>query len=292
MTDAVSERMLPLYEAKMVSHYDHRAADVVTSKTAVKRQNQPGYISTDDHRDGDRLAMPKSWVNHSEVARAEQWRLGFSRISSPTNERSMSAVLLPGAAVGDSLFLLDVPNAQTAVAIISMLNCLAFDYVARQKVAGLNMNFFYVRQLPVLPPSDYLQKVPWERQMELSDWVAARVLELSFTAWDMKAFAGDLGDGGAPFVWDDERRALLRAELDAAFFHLYGVERDDVDYILDTFPIVRRKDEARYGGYRTKQLILEIYDAMAEAEATDTAYRTVLDPPPGEGPRHPPRREP
>ena len=82
---------------------------------------------------------------------------------------------------------------------------------------------------------------------------------------------------------------MLRAELDAAFFHLYGVSREDIDYILDTFPVVRRKDEARYGEYRTKRLILEIYDAMQKAIDTGTPYQTILDPPPGQGRRHPDR---
>ncbi len=77
--------------------------------------------------------------------------------------------------------------------------------------------------------------------------------------------------------------------MDAAFFMIYGISRIDVAYILDTFPIVRRKDEARFGEFRTKRLILEIYDAMAEAAATGTEYQTILDPPPGEGPRHPVR---
>ncbi|MGH3547790.1 MAG: hypothetical protein ACRDQU_06675 [Pseudonocardiaceae bacterium] len=91
---------------------------------------------------------------------------------------------------------------------------------------------------------------------------------------------------GSPFRWDGERRVLLRAELDAAFFHLYGVNRDDTDYILDTFPIVRRKDEAKYGEFRTKRLILEVYDRGAEAIRTSEPYQTILDPAPGHGPRH------
>ena len=78
----------------------------------------------------------------------------------------------------------------------------------------------------------------------------------------------------------------MRAELDAAFFHLYGIERDDVDYIMETFPIVKRKDEQRYGTTGPRTLILEIYDAMAEAARTGKPYQTILDPPPGEGPRH------
>jgi hypothetical protein len=131
-------------------------------------------------------------------------------------------------------------------------------------------------------------------------------------------FARDCGYAGPPFRWDEERRCLLRAELDAAFFHLYlgssevgnreigdtafgdlsptpylpsfPTPRDAVAYILDTFPIVRRKDIAQHGEYRTKRVILEIYDAMAEAIRTGQPYQTRLDPPPAD-PRvaHPPR---
>ncbi len=83
----------------------------------------------------------------------------------------------------------------------------------------------------------------------------------------------------------------LRAELDAAFLQLYGIDRSDAEYVLETFPIVKRKDEAKYGEYRTKRLILEVYDRMAEAIRTGEPYQTIVDPPPGQGPRHPARQE-
>jgi len=111
-------------------------------------------------------------------------------------------------------------------------------------------------------------------------WLRPRVLELAFTAWDMTGYSADLGWVGPPFRWDPIRREVLRAELDAAFFHLYGIDREDVDYIMDTFPIVRRKDEAALDEYRTKRLILERYDALAECIANGTEYQTVLDPSP------------
>ena len=73
----------------------------------------------------------------------------------------------------------------------------------------------------------------------LCEWLASRVLELTYTAYDLKGFAEDCDYTGEPFRWDEERRFLLRCELDAAYFHLYGIGREDVDYILETFPIVR-----------------------------------------------------
>jgi hypothetical protein len=131
---------------------------------------------------------------------------------------------------------------------------------------------------------------------------------LTYTAWDLTPFARDCGHDGPPFRWDDDRRFMLRCELDAAFFHLYipaeaygawrwvktetaedlaqvkasfPTPRDAVAYIMDTFPIVKRKDEEEWGDYRTKRVILEIYDAMAEAIRTGRPFQTLLDLPPG-----------
>ena len=104
----------------------------------------------------------------------------------------------------------------------------------------------------------------------------------AYTAWDLEAFGRDCGYAGPPFRWDEARRFLLRCELDAAFFHLYGITRDDAAYILDTFPIVKRKDLATHGDYRTQRTILEIYDALSEATRTGQPYQTRLDPPPAD----------
>ena len=135
------------------------------------------------------------------------------------------------------------------------------------------------------------------------DFLCPRVLELTYTAWDMKPFAEDLGYDGVPFPWDEERRFLLRSELDAMFFHLYlssepdgswkraegetdtelralkeafPMPRDAVDYVMDTFPIVRKNDEKAYGSYRTKEEILRVYDAMQECLRAGTAYKSPL----------------
>jgi hypothetical protein len=114
----------------------------------------------------------------------------------------------------------------------------------------------------------------------------------------LQPFAQDVGYNGAPFVWDDERRFLMRCELDALYFHLYQISRDDVDYIMETFPIVKRKDEAKHGEYLTKRIILEMYDQMAALPAMPvpapkdehatylvpdvSQWTTWLNPPPGD----------
>jgi hypothetical protein len=165
------------------------------------------------------------------------------------------------------------------------------DYLGRQKVGGNAYSMFIAKQLPILPPATYAQPCLWASDARtLEAWLLPRLLELTYAAWDLEPFARDCGYEGPPFRWDEARRFLLRCELDAAFFHLYGINRDDAAYILDTFPIVKRKDIAAHGTYRTQETILRIYDALAEAQRTGQPYQTLLSPPPADpAVAHPPR---
>ena len=325
------EEYLPLYEAKMAAQYDHRAADVVLSESALIRQAQPDRLALADHEQPDRQPLPRYWVRRDDVSPTSGTRpalLGFTDVTSPTNERTMLATAIPIAGVGHTLPLVLTSHTTTSELLFyACLNSFAFDYTARQKVGGIHFTYFILKQLPNLPPENCLQRCPWSgpesllpAPYSLSDWLLPRVLELTYTAWDLEPFARDCGYAGPPFRWDEERRFLLRAELDAAFFHLYlpadeqahwlgekgvrgeGVRnegpdslvpdsllasfptpRDAVSYIMDTFPIVRRKDEEKYNGdYRTKRVILEIYDAMQASIRTGHAYQTRLNPPPAD----------
>ncbi len=290
------ETYLPLYEAKMVSFYDHRAADVVISPTAAARQRQPRYLTAEEHRDPSRPAYPLSWVKRAEVdARLEDWPhswlLGFCDVTSPTNERTVVPAVIPRSAVGNKFpLLLAAVDPRHLTLLGASLASSALDFIARQKIGGITLNFFIVKQFPVLPPSAYDGRAPWDQDRSITDWLIPRILELTYTAWDLAGFAGDLGFDGPPFRFDEERRSVLRAELDACFFHLYGIEREDVEYVLDTFPIVARHDVAAFGEFRTKRLVLERYDAIGKATATQEPYECPLDPPPVD-PRaaHPPR---
>ena len=99
--------------------------------------------------------------------------------------------------------------------------------------------------------------------------------------------AEDLGDSGPPVHWDTERRALLRADLDAGFLHVYGLNRVEAEHVLDSFNVVRKYEERDYGEYRTKSLVLEAYDRMTEAIAGGgKGWEPLADPPAGAGPRH------
>lgn len=102
----------------------------------------------------------------------------------------------------------------------------------------------------------------------------------------MAPWAKYLGDEGAPFIWDEERRFLMRAELDAAYFHLYGIKRQDLDLVMDSFRAFRNKKPELFE--RTKKEITRVYEEMASG----APYVTPLTPPPGAGPRHAPGTSP
>jgi hypothetical protein len=245
------------------------------------------------------------WLEIAEElvnARIPRWLVGFRSITNATNERTAIFGVLPKCGTGNSLPLVLLRGNQTAqVLFAAAVSSFIFDFISRFSVGGTNFNFFIVKQLPVLPPDIYAQQCIWDSSANkrdhqartLGDWLLPRVLELTYTAWDLEHFAQDCGWYGSPFRWDVERRFLLRCELDAAFFHLYGIVPEDVEYILETFPIVKRKDEQAHGEYRTKRVILEIYEEIAQAIASGHPYQTRLDPLPADASvAHPPRVQP
>src|SRR5579885_3145250 len=277
-----------LVEAKLVHHFTHRFAtyDGDGTRDATEAElADPAFTP-----------RPRWWVDALEVeARLagrwdRGWLLGWRDIARNTDVRTVIAAVIPRVAVSNKFPLIFFQRG-IATSLLGLLSSFAFDYCARQKLGGATLNFFIAYQLPVLAPAAFAAPAPWDGARTLDDWIRARVLELVYAARDLEPFARDHGYDGPPFRWDPERRFLLRCELDAAFFHLYGLERDDVDYVMDTFPIVRRRDEQTYGEYRTKRLILELYDELAEAIATGRPYQTRLDPRPAD-PRaaHPPRK--
>ncbi|MFG2099872.1 Eco57I restriction-modification methylase domain-containing protein [Micromonospora echinaurantiaca] len=301
------KRMLPLYEGKMAHHFDHRWNSYYGTGNEDRRR-----LTLAEKQDPSAAAHPRYWIaedglirtvrNNKEVgtpavaprledvAWDRQWLCGWRDVCRTTDERTAIPAFLPRTAVGHTypLMLPRVSPILTA-ALIAAQSSLIFDFVSRQKVSGVHMALMTWKQLPVPAPDALAAHTPF---------LTPRVLELVYTAHDMTGLADDLGDSGTPFRWDEDRRARIRAELDAYFFHLYGIDRPDVDYILETFQTenggLKHNDIARYGTYRTKELVLAEYDRMAAAGVSLTAplidgetYTSALTPPPGLGPRHP-----
>ncbi len=278
------DKCLPLYEAKLIHQFDHRWATYITDDDIKD-------LTIEEKYDPNTVVMPRYWVADGYVEAAigtswpNRWFLTSRMMARSTDERTVIASVVPYSGVGNSASVWQLDEDVSPIdvgCLIANLNSFALDFVVQQKVGGPNLNFFIVRQFPIQPPMVYEKPSAWSPHARLADWFIPYVLELIYTTQFLQPFAKDLGYDGPSFRWDEERRFLLRCELDAAFFCLYGMDRYDVDYIMDTFQIVKRKDEQTHGEYRTKQVILEIYDQMHRAMETGRPYETRLDPPPAD----------
>jgi type I restriction-modification system DNA methylase subunit len=303
-----NEVWLPLYESKLLWHYDHRFGSYagVDSRTST----QTPTPSVEQYQDPNYLILPWYWVEETLVNdyMNSKFVIGFRRITNNTNERTFVNSLIAKNGFGDNTFLMfSSKNALQIVCLNCLLSSLPFDFICRQKLAGMNMNFFYVNQFPVLSPdsiSDDYQKR-----------ITKKSIELTYTSWDIKPFADDVWKeadeelkatiskqweenqavtGGhtfsppdwceidpegcplPPFKWDEERRAVLKAELDAIYAKIYGLTTEELLYILDpqdvygpdfpgeTFRVLKDKEMRLYGEYRTRRLVLEAWERMNE----------------------------
>jgi hypothetical protein len=272
--DANRRILVPVYEAKMIHIFDHRWATF--DGTAFRD-------SLESEKAQDFEATPRYWLPAGRVKERlktknweRDWLMGWRDITNATNERTVISAVYPAFAVGHTIRNLFVGvEPSLAAAFLACLSTLVFDYLARQKLGGTHLTVEILQQLPVIPPQSY-------GSADLSK-ITSLVLELCFTSQSMSGFARDLGFDGPPFRWDEARRALLRAELDAWYAHAYGLTRDELRYILDpadvmgedypseTFRVLKNNEMKEFGEYRTRRLVLEAWDRMAVSEAAPAA---------------------
>ncbi|MEI9990292.1 MAG: hypothetical protein WDM86_09655 [Rhizomicrobium sp.] len=278
------QEFVPLYEGKMVQAFDHRAASIVINPANIHRPAQPLPATLAEHMKPEWTPTPQFWVDRKSdsIPSGIGGVLGFKDVTAPTNERTMIAAIIPATALGNTLPVLlpasdgDQGSYASKIALLAAnFNSFVFDFIARQKVQGQHLNWYIVEQLPTLPEAAYARKLG---KRKAADVVRSHVLRLSYTAHDLAPFARDMGhidpktgEVRAPFSWDEEERAHLRARLDALFFLLYGVvDRDDVSYILSTFHGVQEDDVKKFARYRTRDLILAYMNALEAGDAEST----------------------
>ncbi|HEY9600727.1 MAG TPA: N-6 DNA methylase [Allocoleopsis sp.] len=265
---------VPLYEAKLIWYYDHRFATFEGSEQTEIAQGKAREISEAKKTDINlsitpRYFLPKDFIQtlfkkYPEYRR--KWFLVWRDVTNNTNERTCVTTAIPKVAASVKLPGLGFTSKTNPSVLMANLNSLVLDYVVRQKIGGVSLSYFILKQLPIIPPEAYTP--------EDIEFISSRVLELVYTAWDMQPFAQDMGYDGEPFIWNSQRRALLRAELDAYYAKLYGLTRDELRYILDpadvygsdfpseTFRVLKNNEIKHFGEYRTQRLVLKAWDRM------------------------------
>ena len=290
-TTADGKTYVPLYEGKMIWHYNHHYG---TWPTEGERPNSINMPSEDELANPDSCIMPWYWVPLAAVKERlvkydkdgnvvwewkHNWMLCFRDISKSTNERTIIATIVPKQGFNNKTpIIFEESGILDGTIMCGILSSIVFDYVTRQKVGGKSMNFFYVKQFPVLTPEHIPSAMQWQ--------IVKRVAELCYFNHDMDGWASELWEEmneeqraelpqlGAqqPWIYNPERRAILQAELDAIFAHLYGLNTEDLRYILDpedvcgkgcineTFRVLKDNEIRQYGEYRTKRLVLKAWN--------------------------------
>lgn len=263
---------LPLYEAKMIQMYDHRAAGVIVKTENWFRQGQTDETSSVQHQNPEFSVMPRWWTEKEIIAKGlgdtiSPALLAFKNVTSPTNQRTMIAAFVPAVGVINSAPLIFVgkkisPRLQSC--LLANLNAFVLDYIARQKIGNVNLNFFLIEQFAIFSPDFYADKCPWDKKQTLEKWISERVLKLTCTSNDMRPLAEAAGFKEGVHKWKEDERAGLMAELDAAYFLLYGIERDDVEYILATFSGAGAEDGGMFKSDSPSERILKHYDELCK----------------------------
>jgi len=268
-----TERYVPLYEAKMIHQFEHRWATYAGAGPDGAATLDSRDASLTEKTDPDFEATPRYWVPRREVdvrLHAKGWNrgwlVGWRDICRATDERTVIATAFPCAATDFTTRIVFVADQLPVAGLLACANAIIVDYVARGKLGGTHLSDYISTQLPILPPSAY-------SPADL-DFIGPRVLELTYTSHSMAPFARDLGFDGPPFAWGEDRRAHLRAELDAWYALAYGLTRDELRYVLDpkdvmgedypseTFRVLQKNEMAKFGEYRTRRLVLAAYDRL------------------------------
>lgn len=283
---------VPLYEGKMIWHYNHHYG---SWPTEGERPNSINMPSLDELSNPNSHIMPWYWVPLSTVKDRlvkydkdgnvvwewkHKWLFAFKDIARGVDMRTFIIAPIPDAkGVGNTATLLYVERGcMPGASLYGMMSSLIFDYCSRQKIGGTHASINYVKQFPVLTPEQIPSAMQWQ--------IVKRVAELCYFNHDMDGWASELWDEmneeqrselpqlGAqqPWIYNPERRAILQAELDAIFAHLYGLNTEELRYILDpedvcgkgcineTFRVLKDNEIRQYGEYRTKRLVLEAWN--------------------------------
>ncbi len=216
------------------------------------------------------------WFESFLAERSPKWLIGWRDITNATNARTDINFVFPAAGANHKILLFSTSQTtQLTACLLADLNSMPHDWASRQKIGGLDLTYTYKNQLPTLAPSAYTE--------EDIAFVVPRVLELTYTSYSLKPWAEALGHDGEPFVYDEARRGVLKAELDVFFAKKYGLTEEEFRYILDpkdvkgenfpseSFRTLRDDEISRFGEYRTRRLALEAWRA-AWAQGVENTY--------------------
>jgi hypothetical protein len=260
----------PLLEGKLIHQYDHRFASFegipMDKRFGIKAAtNLPSDLQK---ADGKFEILPRYWVSDNykssdKIKRKlhSEWSLTFRDTTNViSNFRTFVACIASQTAFNYKApnLVIDEEDASTralkSALLLAVINSIPFDYITRVKFYGANLIKNIIDQLPMI---DYYKISLFK------DQIVSRVIKLTYTSDSVKSFADDLNINSQPYIFNKNERHLIKCELDAIVAHLFEIEKVDLEYMLDSFVILRNKEIQQSGSYRTKETVLRMYDEFS-----------------------------
>lgn len=232
---------LRVYEGKMADMYNHRAGSSVSktgkySRSGLSLRPSMAELGDPNFLVRSRYAVPLDVVQDSIRLQGnlKPWHLAFKDITAATNRRTVRAAILPKSVVSNKLPTLEVADPKVEACLLCILNSVMFDFLARQKIGNITLNWFILRQIPV--PSLVDVKKGTVDGKRISTWLIERCSALTYTSNDLREWGEKVARQNRPTIWNESERQEIESEIDALVFHLYGLSEDEVKLVLREFP--------------------------------------------------------
>jgi len=252
------EEFLPIYESKFIWHYDHRFSTFENVGIKDINNGNSNYVQDMMKEDKNYSIMPRYWIDKKYLKEKlnnwnwqYKWFLAIRLITNATNQRTCISTIIPYYPSVNSLNLILGITPENAIYLTSLMNTFVFDYIVRQKLCGTNLNQFIIEQLPIIDLE------LWKKN---KSHIIDKCIELIYTNFELNKFAEDIDYQNSPFKWNSERRFQLKAEIDAFYAHMFKLNRCELEFILESFPLIKKSDVKNYGEYKTKKVILKLFD--------------------------------
>jgi len=270
-------RYFPLYEGKFIQNYDFRFSSFENSPKETRFGKKPATHTPTLSQKSDstyeiesRYWMSEEVFNNMKKAVNLKYPYQFTcRLVTNviSNARTCIGCIMPSYPTNNLCLVLNfisrdqLEYTRKLLLFNSIFSSFLFDYVARQKVTeNLLKNVLW--QLP-FPELNEFKNYSVDGET-LDKYLISRVVSLTVCTNSLLSINQALGTNLSINSWDYATREKNRVEIDSVVALLYGIDHNDLEYIFDTFPIVKKKEIDKYGEYRSKRLILEKYDELKD----------------------------
>ena len=262
---------IPLFEGKMVDQYDYRAKGYVSGRGRSAVWQELPFGSTEKNI-VPQWRIDTSSLKDGDIERLSNYRLGFCDVTSPTNQRSLVATIIPPLAIcGDKVptIQLGCQLASQSLLWLAVANSLSLDFLVRKKVS-LKMSYTILDTLPIP-----VKKPETESEVEITRLAASLALAGPEMASFAELFMSEDSGWSGELLLDNEARHEATAKIEAIYTsQMLKLNRSEVEFILkpsdisdkfsgyETFGALERSEIRQFGEYRTQRLVLEAWDQL------------------------------